>query len=81
MNITAKLTLGLVLKDLGSQPLFLCIDDTMVSKFGRKFEDVSKLFDHAAYNGCNYPNGYCFVNLMLCVQVWKSDKYPILPFR
>ena len=38
-----------------------CIDDTMISKFGTKFENISKLFDHAAHNGCNYLNGYCFV--------------------
>ena len=25
----------------------------MVPKFGKKFEDVSKLFDHAAHNGLN----------------------------
>ena len=31
--------------------VFLCVDDTMVSKFGTKFENVSKLFDHAAHNG------------------------------
>lgn len=42
-----------------------CIDDTMISKFGTKFENISKLFDHAAHNGCNYLNGYCFVSLML----------------
>ena len=47
MNVTARLALKLIPADLESQPLFLCIDDTMVSKFGKKFEDVSKLFDHA----------------------------------
>ena len=46
MNVTARLSLRLVPADLRSQPFFLCIDDTMVSKFGKKFEDVSKLFDH-----------------------------------
>ena len=73
MNVTAKLALRLVPADLRSQPLFLCIDDTMVSKFGKKFEDVSKLFDHAAHNGSNYLNGHCFVSLMLCVPVWDRD--------
>lgn len=46
----------------------------MVSKFGRKFVDVSKLFDHAAHNGSNYLNGHCFVSLMLCVPVWNHKK-------
>ena len=36
---------------LQTQPVFLCVDDTMVSKFGTKFENVSKLFDHAAQTG------------------------------
>lgn len=74
MNVTAKLALNLVPDFLNSQPVFLCIDDTMVSKFGRKFEDVSKLFDHAAHNGSNYLNGHCFVSLMLCVPVWNKGK-------
>ncbi len=43
MNATAKLALALVPDNLKSQPVFLCIDDTMVSKFGKKFEDISKL--------------------------------------
>ena len=78
MNVTAKLALRLVPADLRSQPLFLCIDDTMVSKFGKKFEDVSKLFDHAAHNGSNYLNGHCFVSLMLCVPVWDRDRISYL---
>ena len=78
MNVTAKLALRLVPEALKSQPLFLCIDDTMVSKFGKKFEDVSKLFDHAAHNGSNYLNGHCFVSLMLCVPVWNRDRISYL---
>ena len=78
MNVTAKLALRLVPADLRSQPLFLCKDDTMVSKFGKKFEDVSKLFDHAAHNGSNYLNGHCFVSLMLCVPVWNRDRISYL---
>lgn len=74
MNITASLALKLVPADLKSQPLFLCIDDTVVSKFGTKFENASKLFDHAAHNGSNYLNGHCFVSLMLCVPVWKNRR-------
>ena len=74
MNVTAAIALNLIPKDLLSQPVFLCIDDTMVSKFGTKFENVSKLFDHAAHNGSNYLNGHCFVSLMLCVPVWNGDR-------
>ena len=78
MNVTARLAFKLIPADLKSQPLFLCIDDTMVSKFGKKFEDVSKLFDHAAHNGSNYLNGHCFVSLMLCLPVWNRDRVSYL---
>ncbi len=74
MNVTAAMALKLVPKYLGSQPVFLCIDDTMVPKFGKKFEGISKLFDHAAHNRSNYLNGHCFVSVMLCVPVWDKNK-------
>lgn len=74
MNVTASMALRLIPENLQSQPVFVCIDDTMVSKFGKKFEDVSKLFDHAAHNGSNYLNGHCFVSLMLCIPVWKDGR-------
>ena len=74
MNVTACMALKLIPKSLCSQPVFLCIDDTMSPKFGKKFENVSNLFDHAAHNGSNYLNGHCFVSLMLCVPVWKEQR-------
>lgn len=74
MGVTARAALKLVSERLETQPVFLCIDDTMVPKFGKKFEDVSKLFDHVVHNGSNYLNGYCFVSVMLCVPVWNKDK-------
>ena len=74
MNATVSLALKLVPDQLRSQPVFLCIDDTMISKYGTKFEDVSNLFDHAAHHGSNYLNGHCFVSLMLCVPVWLNRK-------
>ena len=74
MNITVSIVLNLIPGNLRSQPVFLCIDDTMVPKSGKKFEDVSKLFDHAAHNGSNYLNGHCFVSIMLCVPVWNQNR-------
>ena len=74
MNTTVRIALKLIPDSLQTQPVFLCVDDTMVSKFGTKFENVSKLFDHAAHNGSNYLNGHCFVSVMLCVPVWNVDK-------
>ena len=62
MNVTVGMALKLIPERLQTQPVFLCIDDTMVPNFGKKFEDVSKLFDHAAHNGSNHylsaPLGY-----------------------
>ena len=78
MNVTAGLALRLIPNSLESQPVFLCIDDTMVPKFGTKFEDVSKLFDHAAHKGSGYLNGHCFVSIMLCVPVWNRQKISYL---
>ena len=74
MNVTISMALKLIPVSLKPQPVFLCIDDTLVSKFGTKFEDVSKLFDHAAHNGSSYINGHCFVSIMLCVPVWNGNK-------
>lgn len=74
MNVTAGMALKLIPEKLQSQPVFLCIDDTMVSKFGKKFEDVAELFEHAAHNGSNYLNGHCFVSLMLCIPVWNKGR-------
>lgn len=74
MNVTARTALNLTPQNLASQPLFLCIDDTLVPKSGKTFEDVSKLFDHAAHNGSNYLNGHCFVSVMLCVPVWYQNR-------
>ena len=74
MITTADMALNLIPEKLQSQPVFLYIDDTMVSKFGKKFEDISKLFDHAAHHGSNYLNGHCFVSVMLCVPVWNKGR-------
>lgn len=41
MNATASLALNLIPEKLQSQPVFLCIDDIMVSKFDRTFENIS----------------------------------------
>ena len=36
MNVTAHMVLKLIPWDLLSHPVFLCIDDMMISKFGKK---------------------------------------------
>lgn len=74
MNVTARLALSIIPDTLRSNPIFLCVDDTMISKFGKKFENIAKLFDHAAHNGSNYLNGHCFVSILLCIPVWNNNK-------
>ena len=78
MCTTARMALKIIPKDISYHPVFLCLDDTMTPKFGKKFENVSKLYDHAAHNGSSYLNGHCFVSLMLCVPVWKNKKISYL---
>lgn len=49
-----------------------------VTALGTKFENVSKLFDHAAHNASNCLNSYCFVSLTLCMPAQKHDKISYL---
>lgn len=74
MNTTVRIALKLIPEYLYAHPVFLCIDDTMVAKFGKKFDNVAVLFDHAKHNGANYLNGHCFVSLMLCIPVWLDNE-------
>lgn len=38
MSVTASMALNLIPETLTTQPVFLCIDDTMSAKSGKKFE-------------------------------------------
>jgi len=40
---TSNAAFNLIPENLSSQRIFLCIDDTMVQKSGKKFEEASKL--------------------------------------
>ena len=73
MAVTARLALSCVPLSMKSSAVFLSIDDTMVEKYGTKFQARSKLFDHAAHNGSNYLNGHCFVSIMLHVPLESAD--------
>ena len=70
--VTARHALCAIPHQLREWSVFLSIDDTMVEKYGLKFQAASRLFDHAAHNGSNYLNGHCFVSLMLHVPVWNA---------
>lgn len=73
MAVTARLALGCIPPSLKGLTVFLSIDDTMVEKYGAKFQACSKLFDHAAHNGSSYLNGHCFVSIMLHVPFQSAD--------
>lgn len=73
MAVTARLALGCRPVSLKDSAVFLSIDDTMVEKYGTKFQARSKLFDHAAHNGSSYLNGHCFVSVMLHVPLESAD--------
>ena len=62
------------------QPLVLSIDDTLVEKYGEKFEHYSKLFDHSAHHGNNYLKGHCFVSVVLSVPVQNGADCRYLSF-
>lgn len=77
-DTTVSKVVKVVPDSLETQPLFLSIDDTMVEKFGKKFELCSKLFDHAAHNGSNYLNGHCMVSILLSFPVLKDGQIQYL---
>ena len=67
--ILACWAVGIIPKELQSLPRILCADDTLIPKFGKKFEDVGIIFDHAAHDGRAFKNGHCLVCVMICVPV------------
>lgn len=50
----AQLVLRAIPDHLRAAPCFLSIDDTLVPKFGRKFDHAGTLFGHAAHDGQPY---------------------------
>lgn len=78
MNATIRIALKIIPDPIAYHPVFLCIDDTIVPKSGKKFEHISKLYDHAAHGGSSYLNGHCFVSLMFCVPIRKQGNISYL---
>ncbi len=74
MNITAKIAISLISDFYADEPVFLLIDDTIVPKFGCKFESVYKLFDHSSHTGAKFLNEHCFVSLSICIPVSRNGK-------
>ena len=66
---TAELACSLIPAALQNESVFLSVDDTTVPKFGKKFDTVTLLHDHACHTGNPYVNGHSFVSLTLSVPV------------
>lgn len=64
-----RLACQLITTALCREPVFLSLDDTVVPKFGKHFEAVSFLFDHAQHNGHRTVNGHNFVSMTICIPV------------
>lgn len=79
---TAQLACSLIPAALQNEPVFLSVDDTTVPKFGKKFDAVSLLHDHACHTGKPYVNGHCFVSLTLSVPVLNQHegKAPLIRY-
>ena len=54
-------------------PIILAADDTLVEKFGTKFEYYSTLFDHTERNGTSYVNGHCFVSTIAKIPLSRNN--------
>ena len=72
MNATAGMALMLIPERLQTQPAFLCIDGTIVPKFGNKFEDVSKVRKVCRNFGSSSANKSCSRYFMPFS--WKKSK-------
>ena len=67
---TARMAVNLISPECAHFPIILAVDDTLSSKFGKKFENCAKLYDHAHHDGKDYIFGHCFVSLVISVPVY-----------
>ena len=59
MRTTTRIAMSLIPNELRKKvTVYLIIDDTLQPKFGEKFDNRYKLFDHAKHNGTLYMNGH-----------------------
>ena len=65
------------------EPIIVCFDDSITPKFGKSFESVALLHDHAKHNGKEYTNGHCFVCAIILMPIMKNGKkkYIRIPFQ
>ena len=49
--------------------VFFSIDDTILEKYGKKFEFIANLFDHSAHDERKYKNAHCWVAIVLSLPI------------
>ena len=59
--------LAIVPEALRQEPILLSVDDTTIAKWGKHFDGVGILYDHAKHDGKSYFNGHAFVSLTMTV--------------
>ena len=59
--------LAIVPEALRQEPILLSVDDTSIAKWGKHFDGVDILYDHAKHDGKSYINGHAFVSLTMSV--------------
>jgi hypothetical protein len=76
-----EIAISLIPKVLESQEIILSVDDTIIEKQGKRFEDCSVLFDHTNPKGSPYTKEHCFVTLMLAIpiKIQKETQYISFP--
>ncbi|MBQ7585936.1 MAG: hypothetical protein IJU40_06800, partial [Desulfovibrionaceae bacterium] len=53
-----KLAVSIIPPELRYLPFYFIIDDTLVEKYGKKFDTISELYDHCLRNGSEYIFGH-----------------------
>ena len=71
-QITEHALLKLIPHELRNVPICVIVDDTLCPKWGKHFEHVKTLFDHADHDGRPYKTGHCFVTIMMAVPVGQT---------
>ena len=65
--------LAIVPGALRQEPILISVDDTTIAKWGKHFDGVGILYDHAKHDGKSYFNGHAFVSLTMNVPVLHEN--------
>ena len=65
--------LAIVPEALRQEPILLSVDDTTIAKWGKHFDGVGILYDHAKHDGKSYFNGHAFVSMTMSVPVLHEN--------